>query len=129
MHATWGDRVDFYVVYIREAHAIDSRSPSGGGVHPIVEDPRTLLERRQVAVTCLTKLELEGVPALVDDVDDSVNAAYAAWPDRLYLIGADGRIAYHGGRGPFGFLPDELDAAIRAELERAAPANAGAAAR
>lgn len=116
MHATWGDRVDFYVVYIREAHAIDSRSPSGGGVHPIVEDPRTLLERRDVARTCMTKLELEGLPALVDDIDDSVNAAYAAWPDRLYLIGADGRIAYHGGRGPFGFAPEELDAAIRAGL-------------
>src|SRR5262245_34095766 len=119
MHATWGDRVDFYVVYIREAHALDSRSPSGGGVHPVVEDPRTLPERRQVAQTCMTRLALEGVPALVDGVDDAVNGAYAAWPDRLYLVGADGRIAYHGGRGPFGFLPDELDAAIRAELSGA----------
>jgi len=120
MYARYGADVQFYVVYIREAHALDSTSPSGGGGNPIVEDPRTLLERRQVAEVCLTKLELEALPALVDDVDDSVNTAYAAWPDRLYLIGADGRIAFHGGRGPFGFLPDELEAAIKAELERGA---------
>jgi hypothetical protein len=110
--------VQFYVVYIREAHALDSRSPSGGGGNPIVEDPCTLAERRRVAEECLAKLELEELPALVDDVDDTVNAAYAAWPDRMYLVGRDGRIAYHGGRGPFGFLPDELEAAIRAELGR-----------
>ena len=116
MHAAYGERVQFFVVYIREAHAIDSRSPSGGGTNPIVEDPRTLLERRQVAAVCLAKLDLEGIPALVDDVDDTVNAAYAAWPDRLYLIDPAGKIAYHGGRGPFGFLPDELEAAIQSEL-------------
>jgi len=66
---------------------------------------------------CRTKLELEELPTLVDDVDDAVNAAYAAWPDRLYLVDVDGRIAYHGGRGPFGFAPDELEAAIRALVE------------
>lgn len=105
-------------MYIREAHAIDSRSPSGGGENPIVEDPRTLAERRHVAGFCLSKLELEELPALVDDVDDAVNAAYAAWPDRIYLVNLDGRIAYHGGRGPFGFAPDELELAIRSVLEQ-----------
>jgi len=108
--------VQFFVVYIREAHALDSRSPLGGGGMPIVEDPVSILERRGVAKVCMTKLALEPMPALVDDMDDSVNEAYDAWPDRLYLVGRDGRIAYHGGRGPFGFEPDDLEAAIRAEL-------------
>ena len=85
---------------------------------PIVEDPDTLSERQQVAGVCMTRLQLEPMPALVDDVDDSVNEAYAAWPDRLYLVGRDGRIAYHGGPGPFEFKPEELDAAIRKELGR-----------
>ena len=66
----------------------------------------------------MTKLELEELPALVDDVDDAVNSAYSAWPDRLYLVDVDGRIAYQGGRGPFGFAPDELEVAIRSLLER-----------
>ncbi len=83
---------------------------------PIVEDPISLSERQQVARVCMTKLALEPMPALVDDMDDTVNDAYAAWPDRMYLVGTDGTIAYHGGRGPFGFKPEELNAAIRTEL-------------
>ena len=43
---------------------------------------------------------------------------YGGWPDRLYLIDGGGRIAYQGGEGPFGFDPDALEAAVRAELTR-----------
>ena len=64
----------------------------------------------------MTKLDLTDLPALVDDLDDAVSVAYAAWPDRLYLVDLEGRIAYHGGRGPFGFDPDGLERAIRATL-------------
>lgn len=103
-------------MYIREAHALDSRSPAGGNGNPIVLDPRTKEERHEVAKVCMTKLELRDLPALIDDLDDTANEAYAGWPDRLYLIGRDGRVAYHGGRGPFGFAPDQLEAAIKAEL-------------
>jgi hypothetical protein len=45
-------------------------------------------------------------------MDDAVNKAYAAWPTRLYLVGLDGRVAYAGGLGPFGFKPAALGAAI-----------------
>ena len=45
-------------------------------------------------------------------IDDKVNNAYKGWPDRLYLVGKDGKIAYAGGQGPFGFHPDELAEAI-----------------
>ena len=104
------------MVYIREAHPLDGRSPLGGDGHPIVEDPVSEEERQAVAQVCMSKLALEPMPALVDTLDDEVNTAYAAWPDRLYFVGADGRIAYRGGPGPMGFLPDELEAAIRVEL-------------
>ena len=85
---------------------------------PIVEDPITLAERRAVATVCMTKLALDPMPALVDDMEDTANRAYDAYPDRLYLVGKDGRIAYRGGPGPFGFDPDELEEAIRRELAR-----------
>ncbi len=111
-----GKDVQFYVVYIREAHALDSRSPMGGGSAPLMEDPISLIERKTAATTCMTKLALEPMPALVDNLEDSVNKAYGAWPDRMYLVGADGRIAYAGGPGPFGFSPDELEKAIESEL-------------
>ena len=52
------------------------------------------------------------MPTVIDGVDNKVAWTYGGWPDRLYLIDADGRIAYQGGEGPFGFKPDELAAAI-----------------
>lgn len=45
-------------------------------------------------------------------MDNTTDLAYSALPDRLYLVGTDGRIAYKSGRGPMGFRPDELEAAI-----------------
>ena len=90
----------------------------GGDGHPIVEDPVSLAEREAVAKVCMTKLALEPIPALVDDMDDAVGDAYAAHPDRLYLVGRDGNIAWRGGPGPMGFVPDELEKAIRKELGR-----------
>lgn len=104
------------MVYIREAHPLDGFLPRGGGDDPIVEDPVTWNERRELAATCMSALALDPIPALVDGIDDAVSRAYAAWPDRLYLIGRDGTVAYQGDPGPDGFLPLELGRAIEAEL-------------
>ncbi len=107
--------MQFFVVYIREAHAVDSPSPL---TLVLIEDPTSDAERQQVAKTCLATLEIENIPAVVDKMDDAVNQAYQGWPDRLYLVGKDGKLAYAGGRGPFGFHPEELEAAIKAELKK-----------
>jgi hypothetical protein len=124
MWETHREAVEFYVVYIREAHAIDSAVPLGGptagefggGADPIMEDPVTFGERRAAAATCATKLALEPIPMLVDDMQDTANKAFCAWPERLYLIGADGKVAYTGEPGPGGFDPDGLEQAILQEL-------------
>ena len=57
------------------------------------------------------------MPMVVDRIDNAVASAYGGWPDRLYLVRRDGRIAYQGGEGPFGFKPAELALAIERELE------------
>jgi len=111
--------VQFLLVYIREAHALDGSWPIVGPDVEQVEDPLTLPERRAVARMCATRLAIESMPTLVDTLDDATSRAYAAWPERLYLIGRDGRVAYHGGPGPFEYDPEELAQAIRAELGRA----------
>jgi Iodothyronine deiodinase len=80
-----------------------------------VHEPRTDEERQAVASTCAVNLRLQ-MPAVVDGIDNAVASAYGGWPDRLYLIGRDGRIAFQGGEGPFGFKPDELERAIELEL-------------
>jgi hypothetical protein len=108
--------VEFLVVYIREAHATDSTWPMTEPGSPFVEEPLDALERRAVAHRCMSALALRPMLAVVDEFDDRVEAAYEAWPDRLFLVDRDGMIAYRGGPGPFGFNPDELANAIAKEL-------------
>ena len=104
------------MVYIKEAHAVDSVWPMVGEGAPVVQEPISIEERRIVARQCTTALELAEIPTLVDTLDDAASKAYAAWPDRLFLIGTDGKVLYRGGPGPFGFHPLELERAIRAKL-------------
>jgi hypothetical protein len=59
------------------------------------------------------------MPVLIDGIENEAARRYGGWPDRLYLIGRDRRIAFQGGEGPFGFKPEELKAAIETELARA----------
>jgi hypothetical protein len=42
-----------------------------------------------------------------------VESAYTGWPDRMYLIAADGRVLYKSKPGPFGFHPQDLAAALQ----------------
>ncbi len=110
LYAEYHDRVQFLVIYIREAHPTDGWDI---GSENRIADPQTIEERRRVAAMCEASLEY-GIPTVVDEMDDAVMTAYAAWPERLYLVGTDGRVAYAGGLGPWGFNPAELKAAIEA---------------
>ena len=107
LYAEYGDRVQFLVIYIREAHPTDGWYM---GNHDF-RDPQTIEERRALAGTCETRLKY-GILTIVDEMDDGVMKAYAAWPDRLYLIGEDGKVVFKGARGPFGFKPEELEKEI-----------------
>jgi hypothetical protein len=122
LYEQYSDRIQFLMIYIREAHPVDGWWLGGGLPGKVlsryepraatdVYDPKTIDERRGVAEQCSIALEF-GIPTLVDDIDDSVNKAYAALPTRLYLIDEDGRVAYAAAKGPWGFKPAELKEAI-----------------
>jgi hypothetical protein len=68
-----------------------------------------------VAGRCCKALKIT-MPLLVDKVDDTVGHAYSGMPDRLYVIGRDGRVVYKGGRGPFGFNAGEMEQALLMNL-------------
>lgn len=121
MHERYGESVSFRIVYIREAHPADGDSPSREEGAPQIVQPATLAARHEVAAACVAGLELSAIPALVDEMDDAVNRTYAAQPDRLYLIGADGKVAWKCGKGPQGFDPDGLGRAIRKALKLEEP--------
>jgi Iodothyronine deiodinase len=105
--------VEFLVVYITEAHPSDVWQMESNVKDKVVfASPRNEEERASVAGTCVRKLGIK-VPALLDEFGNSTEGAYTAWPDRLYLIDRNGRVAYKSQPGPFGFKPDELQAAMQ----------------
>jgi Iodothyronine deiodinase len=79
--------------------------------------PKSLDERVSVAQSCALRLDIS-IPTLIDDMENSTDQKYYALPDRLYLVGRNGRIAYRGAPGPWGFVAAELEKAIQNYLER-----------
>ncbi len=102
MAKSYGDVAEFFVVYIREAHAADSSWPAPVPGEDKILTPKTYAERTVIAGKCLTKLEIK-MPCLIDDMDDSVEKAYGAWPDRIFIVDLDGKIAVRADPGPWGF--------------------------
>lgn len=78
-------------------------------------DPKTLEEREGIAGDCIKSMKLT-IPFLIDDMDDTANKGYAAWPDRIYVVGKDGKVAYKAGQGPWGFKPNEAKAKLKEVL-------------
>ena len=100
------------MVYIQEAHASDAWQMEINEKENIVfENPKRYDERTNIAGTCAINLGIE-FPALVDKIDNSTEIAYTAWPDRLYLIDKNGRVAFKSEAGPFGFKTDLLSNAL-----------------
>lgn len=64
-----------------------------------------------MANSCVRKLGIK-FPALIDGFENTVEKAYTGWPDRLYLIDQNGKVAYKSKPGPFGFHPEELEKAL-----------------
>jgi len=109
----------FLVIYIREAHPTDEwLVESNEQDNVLYTQPTTLEERTEVASACTLRLDLT-IPTLIDELDDSTDRQYYALPDRLYLVGRDGRIVYRGRPGPFGFIVAELEEAIERYLAQA----------
>ena len=113
----FGDHVAFFVIYIQEAHPTD-----GWQVDSNIQDGvlyrqhQTFDERETVANACSLDLHIP-LPVLIEDIDNAIDEAYGAAPERLYLIAADGNVAYRGGAGPHFFDPDEWGQAIEVCLK------------
>ena len=103
----------FYAVYIVEAHPTDIwQMKSNIKDNVLFANPKTDEERALVAGACVRKLGIK-FPAVIDGIDNRTEVAYTGWPDRLYLIDRDGKVAFKSRPGPFGFKPDQLEAAIK----------------
>ena len=122
MYRKYKDRAAFFVVYIREAHPSDLWQMGVNVRENIVyQSPQNSEERVDLANICVKNLGIE-IPAVVDNFDNSTDLAYSGWPDRLYVIDRDGRIAYKSAPGPFGFKPAEMERVL-VDLIGATPAD------
>lgn len=99
MYEKHKENVDFYLIYTKEAHASDSSRPNKSIK---IESHTDLKARETAAQSCIKDLKLT-IPTLVDDMKDSVGNAYSGHPDRLFIINPEGKIAFRGDKGPWGF--------------------------
>jgi hypothetical protein len=69
--------------------------------------PKSLAQRLAIGNDFIRRYHFPP-PFAVDDMDNTADLAYAAWPERFYIIDERGNIAYRGGLGPFGYHPEEV---------------------
>jgi iodothyronine deiodinase-like protein len=106
-------------VYIQEAHPVDLWQVSSNvndGV--LFASPQTSGERVETAQICVVKLAIT-MPAIVDGIDNRIERAYTGWPDRLYVVGTNGRVSYKSAPGPFGFSTANLEQHLEQMLQSA----------
>lgn len=106
------DQAVFLAIYVREAHPTDGwHMESNTRLGVKTAQPKTYDERVSVARQCHGLIK-PSMPLLVDDISDPVGSAYSGMPARMYVIDREGKVAYKGGRGPFGFKTGEMEQAL-----------------
>jgi Iodothyronine deiodinase len=81
----------------------------------VFDQPKTDDARMDAAKILVDKLHYR-MPVALDSLDDRVGKAFAAWPERIYVVGVGGRILYKGGMGPFDFRPEEAEKLLATHL-------------
>jgi hypothetical protein len=121
VHRDFHDRAEFLFVYIREAHPDSVLSLSGKNSQlSLVKIPQhsTLEVRTEAAAACGRTLKL-GMPIAVDGIDNKVGRAYAGWPNRMVVVGTDGRILFASDPSPRGTNAAHLRAWLAENLPEA----------
>jgi hypothetical protein len=88
----FGDAVHWVLIYTREAHPSDEgpeRENLRDGIEVVQHASFDL--RLDAARTCKAKMDLK-LLVLVDGIDNRVTETYAGWPNRGYVIDAEGTI-------------------------------------
>ena len=121
IYERYRDRVDFYLVYIQEAHPTDGwLTLSNVEQQVLYEQPKTADERAALAGVCMLNLGF-GMPMLLDNMDDEVDRRYAALPERLYVLDKDGVIVYRGVMGSRGFDVESWREAVEKQAATIGP--------
>jgi hypothetical protein len=113
-----GDKVQFFTIYIEEAH------PTDGWALPVNEkaginyaQTTTAEERAEVAEICAVRLDMK-MPMLLGDIQNRVDKDYAAHPVRIFVIDENGIVFHRSGMGPRDLDIDGAIAAVEMLADR-----------
>ena len=113
LYAKYKDQVQFYLIYIREAHPAQGWQVPNNLIEDVIYDePATDEERTEVASACQISLGLD-MPMLVDRIDNDIDNKYVGLPMRQFLIDSDGKIVYAGKKGPFGWDDEGFEETLK----------------
>ena len=108
LYDDYKEHADFLTVYVREAHPTDEWQMKSNVKDDVCyAQPKTLQQRVAIANDFIKRFQYP-LPFGVDDMSNGADGAYAAWPERLYVLDEQGHIAYRGGMGPFNYKPSEV---------------------
>ena len=116
LYEDYKDHADFLTIYVREAHPTDEwqmKSNAKDKDDVCYAQPKTI-EQRVAIANDFTKRFKYSVPFGIDEMSNAADQAYAAWPERLYILDENGRVSYKGGNGPFKYDPKEVRAWLAA---------------
>jgi predicted CXXCH cytochrome family protein len=115
LYASYKDHIQFFIVYIREAHPNLLKE---GNITGIVGRPKNFDERIILATECVTKYKFS-IPMLIDGMDGKVNSDYRAAPVRVTVTDIDGKVAFYGGPGPRDFRLGPVERTLKKLISNA----------
>jgi hypothetical protein len=110
LYNDYKEHANFLTVYVREAHPTDEWQMKSNVKEDVCyAQPKTLAQRVAIANDFIKRFNYP-IAFGIDDMNNTANDLYAAWPERLYIIDENGRVVYRGGMGPFHYDPEEVRA-------------------
>lgn len=113
------DQAEFLFIYIREAHpdSVLSVVADDGQESLLKISQAADLPGRKTSAAVCQRTEKLSLPIAVDDIDNSVGKAYAGWPNRMVVVGIDGKITYASNPAPGGTNSQRLRAWLEENLK------------
>jgi len=81
----------------------------------VFASPKDFGQRTRAAASCVRKLGIK-FPAVMDGFDNQAESAYPGWPERIYLVDQNNRVAYKSKPRPFRFKPDDFEEALKKKI-------------
>ena len=122
LYKAYKDEVQFFLVYLREAHPARAKSPSRHGAPQRpgrgrsqrinISQHKNMEERVLAATQCVGDLKIS-LPTLIDDMEGTFLEKYWGFQAGTAIVSLDGKILFHS-HGPRGAKPQDAERVFKA---------------